>query len=85
MWQLWICISLRKIGRKEKDWLNCVPLMESEKRLPSGKLSANYYSDHEGKSWDREEYILKYGVDPEIYLKWRDRGSRREVSPRNAV
>jgi hypothetical protein len=60
---------------KEKDWQDCILYTGSENRLPSGKLSHNMYLDHEGRSYDRNEYICEHGVDPEIYLKWRDRGS----------
>jgi hypothetical protein len=60
---------------KEKNWLDCIPFTGLQKRLPSHKLGNNKYLDNEGRSYDRNEYIYKHGVDPEIYLNWRNRGS----------
>jgi hypothetical protein len=61
---------------KERDttrggnWLVCIPFMGMEKHLPTGTISSGTYEDYQGKSWSINDFIEKYGVDPDLYLKW---------------
>jgi hypothetical protein len=61
---------------EEKDiarggsWLECIPFREMERHLPTGTISNGTYEDYQGESWSINDFIERYGVDPELYLNW---------------
>jgi hypothetical protein len=61
-------------GPEEKSWLACIPYTSTESRLPMGKLTDDNYLDYAGRPCNRNDFILKYGIDPKRYLNWRDAG-----------
>jgi hypothetical protein len=61
-------------GPEKANYLACNPLTTTESRLPSGRLPGDNYCDYLGKACNREDFIIKYGIDPKIYLYWRDAG-----------
>jgi hypothetical protein len=59
-------------GKKSK--FECISFNGQETRLPSGKNPDGTYQDYQGKSWEREQFTIQFGVDPKVYLEWRDSG-----------
>lgn len=70
-------INKSKIG---SDWNVDIPCNNAERMLPIGRMSNGDYIDYMGKPITRHESIEKYGIDPEIYLKWRDAGKPKYKS-----
>ncbi len=67
------------ISSDGKDWLRCLPFSGTEMKFPKGKIPANTpemerYIDYQGFALGREDFIVKYGIDPEIYLNWQAQG-----------
>jgi hypothetical protein len=53
-----------------KDWLQCLPFKGTEMTMPLGKTDKGKYLDYQGSAIERDDFIIKYGVDPELYLIW---------------
>lgn len=54
------------------DFLYCIPYDGLEKNLPQGRSADGKYLDYMGRSYDRDDFIMKFGTDPETYLKWKE-------------
>ena len=57
----------RKFG---SEILYCIPYDGLKKNLPSGRRPDGKYLDYMGRSYDRNDFIMKFGIDPETHLKW---------------
>lgn len=57
-------------GPDDDDWLNCVLPMSFEWSLPAGKITPlvgdPIYISAGGEQLSREDYLMKYNIDPEI-------------------
>ena len=70
-----------KIGTKNsEDYLHDIPFKGFERRLPAGRNPNWTFVDYQGKSFDRRNFIMRYGVDPERYLKWKDAGKPKPTN-----
>jgi hypothetical protein len=65
-----------KKNKKFSDYLKDIPFNGQEKRPPTGKNPDGTFKDYNSseKDWKKEEFIIEFGVDPDLYLKWRDAG-----------
>lgn len=64
-----------KIGTSRgADYIECLPFVGVEKRLPTGRISGGDYQDYQGKPIARQVAIDAHGIDPERYLNWKDAG-----------
>jgi hypothetical protein len=64
-------------GPEKTNYLACIPYTSTESRLPMGMLPDGNYLDYTGRPCNREDFIIKYGIDPKRYLNWRDAGKPR--------
>lgn len=70
-----LCYKPTNQGTKSSaNYLECIPFDGWEYRLPMGRGSQGTFFDYHGKEISRLEFITRYGVDPDLYLKWRDAG-----------
>lgn len=69
-----------RIPPSEKGWLISIPFTEVFARLPTGKSSDGKYLDYLGANLDRNNFLIKYGIDPELYLNWKKNGKPRYKS-----
>ena len=57
-------------GDDDDDWLNCVLPTSFEWSLPAGKITPlvgdPIYISAGGEQLSREDYLMKYNIDPEI-------------------
>lgn len=63
-------------GPEGTNYLECIPYTNTELRPPIGRTPGGYTGDM-GQEYNREDFILKYGIDPERYLLWRKAGKPR--------
>jgi hypothetical protein len=65
----------KKGTAKGPSWLECIPFYGAEARLPTGPNDDGTYQDYKGKGhWEKEKFTIEFGIDPKIYLEWRDSG-----------
>ena len=57
-----------------QDYLRDTPLEDWQGRLPIGSISDGTFVDYQGEHLSRHDFIVKYGVDPKRYLKWKKAG-----------
>lgn len=51
------------------SYLYCIPFDGAEKSLPTGPITVageTQWKDANGKPWSRDDFILKYGIDPAV-------------------
>ena len=79
--QIFICANCEFVGvsveigtEHNEDYMHDIPLESWENRLIIGSISDGTFVDYQGKHPDRHEFIVKYGVDPQTYLKWQKSG-----------
>lgn len=53
------------------------PYINTASRIPTGRLPDGTYTDCNGKRYNRNDFIMIYGIDPERWFKWRDAGMPR--------
>jgi hypothetical protein len=68
----------RKMGGNS-NWLECIRFTGRESRIPTGGNEVDGYSDAEGETLDRIDFIQAHGVDPEKYLQWKN-GNKKEAT-----
>lgn len=56
------------------NYLECIPFAGWEKYLPTGRGPDDTFFDHKGIQISQFEFIKMYGMDPDLYLKWKDAG-----------
>lgn len=67
-------ITVQDLQDSNDDWLDCILPTGFEWSLPAGKISPAVgpaiYISGGGEQLSREDYCMKYGIDPEIALQF---------------
>jgi hypothetical protein len=63
-------------GQKERNWLRCIPFSSPDISVPRGRsinaaTGETFWSDSRGFNLTSEQFMMKHGINPEIY--WRNK------------